>query len=53
MEILLYGRKYSRMDQVKFVEDRQPLKNLKWYGLPKWNDTLWNLSFRVFIEILI
>ena len=28
----IYGTKYSRMDQVKFVEDR---KNLKGYGLPK------------------
>ena len=27
------GSRYSRMDQVNFAEDRQPLKNLKWYGL--------------------
>ena len=29
-----YGRKYSRTDHVKICE-RQPLKNLKGYGLPK------------------
>ena len=29
------GTKYSRIDQVKFVVDRQPLKNLKGYGLLK------------------
>ena len=31
--LLIYGTKYSRMDQAKFVENRQPLKNLKGYGL--------------------
>ena len=30
-----FGTKYSRVDQVKFVEDRQPLKNLKACGLLK------------------
>ena len=28
-----FGTKYWRMDDVKFLEVRQPLKNLKWYGL--------------------
>ena len=52
---ILFGTKYSRINQVKFVEDspppkkiemiysawpskicgRQPLTNLKWYGLRK------------------
>ena len=30
----MYGTKYSRIDQVKFVEDSL-LKNLKGYGLLK------------------
>ena len=34
-----YGTKYSRMDQVKFVEDNL-LKNMKWYGLPKRKQTI-------------
>ena len=35
-----YKIKYSRMDQVKFMEDRQPLKNLKGYGLLKQTTSL-------------
>ena len=27
------------MNEKKFLEDRQPLKKLKWYGLPKADDT--------------
>ena len=30
---ILFGTKYSRINQVKFVEDSPPPKKLKWYNL--------------------
>lgn len=34
---IIYGAKYSRMEQVRFLEDRQPFKNVTWF-MPEYFD---------------
>ena len=49
---VLYGVKYSRMDQLKFVEDS--LWNLKWYGLLRlifWSADILKAVFQKFYLI--